>query len=76
MTDPTVRSDIAPHLAHGGGTRDAALDLNAAAQRVRDRVVQALSAVFPRGTHLKISNIVIQDGKIDAGAIVLEVRRP
>lgn len=70
--EPTERSDIRLRRSEA---RDPFLAATDAAASIRRAVADAIQAIVPAGTHIKLSNIVIDNGKVNSQNIVVEVLR-
>lgn len=71
VTEPTERTDV---RIVREATRDPFAAISDDAARIRQRVVAAIEAIVGPKAHLKITNIVIDAGKVAGEAIVIEVR--
>lgn len=69
--EPTVVSDVRLRRPEA---RDPFLAASDSVAAIRRSVAQALQAIIPPGTNMKLSNIIIDAGKVNEHNIVVEVR--
>lgn len=65
---------LPPRLAQSGGARDPFTDISRSVQGACSEIARAIEGIVTPSTTMRITNILIDKGKVNVQAISIEVR--